>query len=111
MQSTEQVSAEQAETTTAAVVRIHTYVVEPKNLAEFLTRRATVIDLIRAAHPGLVATRLVRLEDGTYTDTWHWESMPAMAAAFPMAQIPEAAAAWSLTSDSSAVSGEVVAEH
>ena len=95
---------------TVAVVRVHTYVVEPKNLAEFLTRRAAVIDLIRAAHPGPVATRLVRLEDGSYTDTWSWESMPAMAAAFPLAQSPEAAAAWSLTSDSTAVNGEVVAD-
>jgi Antibiotic biosynthesis monooxygenase len=101
MQSTEQA---------AAVVRFHTYVVEPENLEEFLTRRAAVIDLIRAAHPGLVATRLVRLEDDSYTDTWQWESMAAMAAAFPMAKSPEAAAAWSLTSDSSAVNGEVVAD-
>jgi hypothetical protein len=111
MQSTEQVSAQQAETTGAAVVRVHRYVVEPKNLDEFLTRRASVIDLIRAAHPGLAATRLIRLEDGSYTDTWQWDSMPAMVAAFPLAQSPEAAAAWSLTSDSSATNGEVIADH
>jgi hypothetical protein len=53
---------------------------------------------------------LVRLEDDSYTDTWQWESMAAMAAAFPMAKCPEAAAAWSLTSDSSAVNGEVVVD-
>lgn len=96
---------------TEQVVRVHTYVVEPKNLDEFLRRRTAVIDLIRAAHPGLVGTRLVRLEDGSYNDTWLWESMVAMAAAFPMAKSPEAADAWSLTSDSSATNGEVVAEH
>lgn len=33
-----------------------------------------------------------------------------MAAAFPMAQIPEAAATWSLTTDASAVNGDVVDE-
>ena len=96
---------------TIAVVRVHTYGVEPKNLAEFLTRRTAVIDLIRAAHPGLVATRLIRLEDGSYTDLWSWESMPAMAAAFPLAQSPEAAAAWSLTSNSSASTGELITDH
>jgi hypothetical protein len=93
-----------------AVVRVHTYRVEPEKLDEFLTRRAAVIDLIRAAHPGLTSTRLVRFEDGSYTDTWYWESMPAMVAAFPLAQSPEAAAAWSLTSDSSATNGEVITD-
>jgi Antibiotic biosynthesis monooxygenase len=96
------------ETLMQAVVRVHTFKVEPENLAEFRTRRAAVIDLIRSAHPGLTSTRLVRLDGGSYTDMWHWESMQAMAAAFPMAQSPEAAAAWSLTSDSTALNGEVV---
>ncbi|MFI6677815.1 antibiotic biosynthesis monooxygenase [Kribbella sp. NPDC050470] len=80
------------------VVRIHTYAVDPDKLDEFLERRAKVIGVIRDAHPGLTSTQLVRLEDGTYTDTWRWESFPAMAAAFPLAQSPEAVAAWSLVS-------------
>ena len=97
-------------TTEQAVVRVHNYSVDPENVAEFLKARATVIDTIRAAHPGLVVTRLVRLEDGTYSDTWQWTSMQAMAAAFPLAQSPEAAAAWALASTSSALNGELVEE-
>lgn len=97
-------------TTEQAVVRVHNYSVAPENVADFLKARATVIDTIRAAHPGLVATRLVHLEDGTYSDTWQWSSMQAMAAAFPLAQSPEAVAAWSLATDSSASNGELVDE-
>ncbi|MFI6833006.1 antibiotic biosynthesis monooxygenase [Kribbella sp. NPDC050241] len=97
-------------TTEQAVVRMHNYSVDPENVAEFLKARATVVDTIRAAHPGLVATRLVHLEDGTYSDTWQWTSMQAMAAAFPLAQSPEAVAAWALASTSSALNGEIVDE-
>jgi len=27
-----------------------------------------------ASHPGLTKTTLIKLEDGTYTDTWRWDS-------------------------------------
>jgi hypothetical protein len=36
-----------------AVSRTHRYSVDSGDLDEFLTRRAAVIDAIRAAHPGL----------------------------------------------------------
>lgn len=113
MQSTQQ-PATNATTTPEAgveVVRIHTYAVDPDKLGEFLQRRATVIGVIRTAHPGLTSTQLVRLEDGTYTDTWRWESFPAMAAAFPLAQSPEAVAAWSLVSaPPTATNAEIIDE-
>ena len=94
----------------STVVRVHTYRVESENLPEFLTRRAAVIDLIRADNPGLVSTRLVRVEDGSFLDTWSWKSMEAMTAAFPLARSPEAALAWSLATASSAMNGEVIDE-
>ncbi|MGW1341237.1 hypothetical protein ACWCOV_09295 [Kribbella sp. NPDC002412] len=94
-----------------AVVRIHSYAVDPDKLAEFLERRAKVIGVIRDAHPGLTSTQLVRLEDGSYSDTWRWESFQAMAAAFPLAQSPEAVAAWSLVSaPPTATNAEVIDE-
>ena len=70
-----------------------------------------MIDAIRSAHPGLTSTRLARLEDGTYTDTWQWDSFQSMVAAFPMAQSADAAAAWALTNNASATSGQVINEH
>ncbi|MEI8411522.1 MULTISPECIES: hypothetical protein [unclassified Kribbella] len=108
---TSQLPAEQDTVVAAGVARIHTYTVDPADLREFIKRRATVIDTIRAAHPGLTSTRLVRGEDGTYTDTWCWDSFQSMAAAFPMAQSPEAAAAWSLTANASATNAEIIDAH
>lgn len=48
--------------------RTHRYTVGPADLDELIARRATLINAIRAAHPGLAETRLTRLEDGTFTD-------------------------------------------
>jgi hypothetical protein len=111
MQTSQQLQADQDVVVAAGVVRIHSYSVDAADLPEFLERRATVIDAIRSAHPGLTSTRLARLEDGTYTDTWHWDSFRSMAAAFPMAQSADAAAAWALTNNASATSGQVINEH
>ncbi|WP_285663516.1 antibiotic biosynthesis monooxygenase [Actinorhabdospora filicis] len=91
-----------------SVYRIHTYTVEPADLDEFIARRATLIATIRAAHTGLLDARLLRNEDGTYTDTWEWESLPAMAAAFPLAGGPEAAAAMALTREATARNAELI---
>jgi hypothetical protein len=59
-----------------AVSRTHRYTVDPADLEELIARRTTVIAAIRAAHPGLTEARLTRLEDGTYTDVWRWDSAP-----------------------------------
>jgi hypothetical protein len=69
-----------------AVVRVHHYSVDEADDEEFLKRRAAVIDAIRADHPGLSKTTLVKLEDGPYTDTWQWDSPAQMAAAFAAAR-------------------------
>ena len=91
-------------------VRTHHYRVDPADLDELLRRRTTLITAIRGAHPGLVSAQLVRLQDGTYTDTWFWEDAEALGAALAaIKDFPEAPAAMSLTKDNAAQNGEVVA--
>jgi hypothetical protein len=77
---------------------MHRYTIDEAYFDELLARRAAAIDTIRASHPGLVETRLTRLEDDTYTDVWRWESPDQMrAAAAGLPHIPEAGAAMALT--------------
>lgn len=90
------------------VVRVHTYRVDPADLAELVERRAAVIASIRSVHSGLIDTRLLRNEDGSYTDAWHWADMDAMVAAFPAAGGALAQAAMSLTADATAVTAELI---
>lgn len=91
-------------------VRSHRYTVDPATIEEFLGRRATLITAIRAVYSGLTEARLTRLEDGTYTDTWRWDTAEQMQAAFPAMALPEAGAAMSLTQDATAQNGEIVDE-
>ncbi|MGN6175692.1 MAG: hypothetical protein ACTHPS_22500 [Streptosporangiaceae bacterium] len=93
-----------------AVTRTHHYPVDEADVPELLARRAAVIAAIRAAYPGLSHTRLIRLEDGTFTDTWRWDSAGQMQAALAAMPIPEARAAMSLTRDATAQDGEIIDE-
>ncbi len=93
-----------------AVVRVHSYTVDPANLPRLIAMRADLIAGIRVEYPGLVETRLTRLEDGTFTDTWRWESFERMAAARPAASSPEAQAVMRLTSAATAINGEIIDE-
>ena len=93
------------------LVRQHTYTLDPADLTEHLARRAKAIDAIRVDHPGLVRTQLTRLADGTFTDSWHWDTAEHMGAAFAAAPgIPEIGPAMALMRDHSAENGEVVDE-
>lgn len=92
-------------------IRAHRYTVNPADFEEFLERRANLINAIRAAHPSLTETRLTRLEDGTYTDVWRWKSVEQMGAAFAdLANFPEARLTMSLTTDATALNGEIIDE-
>lgn len=52
---------------------------------------------------------LIRLEDGAYTDTWHWESAEQMGAAFAaLPAFPEAPLTMALTRDGTAPNGRGV---
>ena len=92
------------------VTKTHHYTVEPADLDELLARRAALITAVRAAYPGLTGTRLTRLEDGTFTDTWRWDTAERMRAARPATELPEARAAMSLVRDHTARNGEVLDE-
>jgi hypothetical protein len=92
------------------VARTHHYTIDTADLSELLARRATVISVIRTAHPGLTHTRLTRLQDGTYTDTWRWDTAEHMQAALAAMPTPEARAAMSLTRDATAVDGDIIDE-
>ncbi|WP_020524963.1 hypothetical protein [Catelliglobosispora koreensis] len=92
-------------------VRVHHYSVDPANLEQLLARRGQLIAGIRSGFPGLLDTRLVRLEDGTYQDVWRWESAAQMGAAFAAAgAFPAVAETLGLTHDGTAQSGEIIDE-
>jgi hypothetical protein len=94
-----------------SVVRAHAYTIDPADLDEFLDRRITLIKAIRAAHPGLAGARLIRLEDGTYSDVWCWDSAEQMGAALAdLAGFPEARVTMALTRNATTLSGEIVDE-
>jgi hypothetical protein len=94
-----------------ANIRIHRYAVDPADLDEFIDRRAALIAAMRERHPGLTETRLIRLDDATFVETWRWASADEMQAAFAsVREMPEVPAAMSLTRDASNEDGEVVDE-
>jgi Antibiotic biosynthesis monooxygenase len=94
-----------------AAARTHRYTVDPADLDELIARRARLIAAVRAAHPGLAGAQLTRLEDGTFTDVWRWDSAEQLQAALAdMARFPQARAAMSLTRDATAVNGEIIDE-
>ena len=56
-------------------------------------------------------TRPYRLEDGTYLDIWRWRSSEVMAKAFDtMGELPLVGATLKMTSEHSAVDGDLVDE-
>jgi hypothetical protein len=94
-----------------ATVRTHRYTLAPDQVEEFLAQRVELIGQWRAAGFHLVEARLYRLEDGTYLDIWRWASDEVMAKAFDaMGELPLVGATLGMTSDHSAVDGELVDE-
>ena len=93
-----------------AVIRTHRYSVDPADLDKLLALRASLVAAIRAAYPGLAEVRLTRLEDGSYTDSWRWDSAAQMQAAFPATALPDAHAALALAREYTASYGEVIDE-
>ena len=86
------------------------YTVDPADLPRLIAKWADLIAGIHVEYPGPLQTRLTRLENGTFTDTWRWESFEHMAAAFPAASSPEAQAVMTLTNDATAINGEIIDE-
>lgn len=98
------------EATTMTVVRTRHYCLNPADLDELLAQRAALITKVRAAYPGLAEARLIRLEDGSYRDAWHWDTAAQMQAALPATALAEARDALGLARDYSADYGEVIDE-
>lgn len=94
-----------------AVVRTHHYTVDPADLDELLARRSALITMVRAAYGGLAEARLIRLEDGSYRDSWRWDTAAQMQAALPATALAEAREALRLARDYSADYGEIIDEH
>lgn len=91
------------------VVRMHRYNIDSADVEELRARRATLIAAVRAACPGLNRTVLTRFEDGTYTDSWYWDSPDQMRAAGAVVRaMPEAGAALSLVHERADEDGEVL---
>ena len=92
-----------------SVVRTHRYTVETGKLAELLEQRTTLIQGIRSANPAFTEATLIRMEDGSYIDLWHWESAEAMQAAAAAAKnFPLVGATLALTTDHQVVDGVVL---
>ncbi|MGV9409726.1 hypothetical protein ACWDOP_07405 [Nocardia sp. NPDC003693] len=93
------------------VIRIHHYRVEDDRLDALIAQRATLINGIRMNNPGLTETRLTRLEDGSYSDTWRWDSAEQMLTAIGASQgFPLVDATMALTVDAVVETGEIVDE-
>ncbi|HSK91385.1 MAG TPA: antibiotic biosynthesis monooxygenase [Euzebyales bacterium] len=94
-----------------AVLRLTRFTADPDNTEELLAKRAALIAAVRDAFPGLTEARLAKLDDGTWLDVWRWDSTASMRAALESAPtIPDAAAAFALTSDTTVETAEVVDE-
>jgi hypothetical protein len=96
---------------TVAVLRLTRCKTDPADTQELLARRAALVAAVRRAFPGLLHTQLAKLDHETWIDTWRWESLAHAQAALDHApSIPEAAAAFSLTRDTTAEFANVVDE-
>jgi hypothetical protein len=88
-------------------VRFVRVTVEPEAASELLDRRRVLIDEVRSRFGGLVDARLVRLDERTWVDVWHWESAAAAEAA-AAARLPAAAHAFALASEVHTEDAELV---
>jgi hypothetical protein len=96
-----------------AVVRLDRFKTDPARIDELITRRNALVAAVRQATPGLVQARLTRVDDETWIDMWCWETLAHAQAAAKLAQtgqIPEAGAAFALTTDGTTEFAEIVAE-
>ncbi|HEX6681679.1 MAG TPA: hypothetical protein VF062_02750 [Candidatus Limnocylindrales bacterium] len=94
-----------------AVIRLDRFKADPANTDELISRRNALIAAVRRATPGLVQTRLARVDDETWIDMWCWDTASHAQAAVRLAQagqIPEAGAAFALTTDATTEFAEII---
>lgn len=85
-----------------AVLRIDRFVINPHDASELVNRRNALVAAVKDAVPGLLETRLVRVDDSRWMDMWRWDTLANAQAAASRAQaggFPQAAAAFELTRD------------
>ena len=85
-----------------AVLRIDRFVINPNDATELVNRRNALVAAVRDAVPGLLESRLVKVDDSHWIDMWRWDNLASARAAASRAQaggFPEAAAAFELASD------------
>ena len=94
-----------------SIMRTTHFTVTPEQAEAMIDRRATLIAAVRRDYPGLAETRLSRIDSERWVDVWRWDSAEVMQAALAAApNLPEAAAAFALTSNLSAEQAELVDE-
>ena len=96
-----------------SILRFDRFTSDPDRATELLARREALVEAVRAAVPGLIQTRLTRVDERTWVDTWLWESKEAALAAVAQARsgaIPEVPAALALATDMTTEFAEVVDE-
>ena len=94
-----------------AVLRLTHFKTDPADTEELLVRRAALVAAVRKACPGLLHAQLVKVDDETWIDAWRWDSRASAEAALAQApNLPEAAAAFALTRDTTAQFADVVDE-
>ena len=85
-----------------AVLRIDRFVVNPDDASELINRRNALVAAVNDTVPGLLESRLVRVDESHWIDMWRWDTLANAQAAASRAQaggFPEAAAAFELTRD------------
>lgn len=91
------------------VARFARFQTELDVVDEMITKRAALIDAIRQRFPGLLETRLGRLDERTWIDVWHWESGAHLRRALEGGPtIAEAPAVFALTQNLTTEDAEIV---
>lgn len=93
------------------VVTIGRFTVAPADADEMVIRHAALVKAVRAAKPGLRDTQLGRIDESTWIGVWQWDSSADFAAVRAIApKLPEAAAAFALTTEHHIDEVEVIDE-
>jgi hypothetical protein len=94
-----------------AYLRVVRFTAEPADADQVLAKRAALITAVRSRFPGLTDTRIARIDERTWLDSWRWESAAHAEAAVAGAHdLPETTPAFALVTDPTSEEGEIVDE-
>lgn len=92
-------------------LRITRFTADPADSERVVATRAELISAVRAQFPGLGPTRLARIDDETWMDSWCWDSKAALdAVAATVPSMPVAQKAFALVKEATIQEGEIVDE-